>query len=488
VTATSASAAIREKLGHPVIDVDGHTSEYIPALEPYLREVGISTDFNTLFRGVLGAVQHYYDLSPADRRDQRVMKPPWWTRPMRLAEDRAASCFPRYLRSRMDELGCDVSVIYPSTGLAFFQLRSDELRRGACRALNRYHRDAFDGCTDRLIPVAVVPTSTPQEGIEELDYAVLELGYRAVVIPSYLPRTAAGYEHADLDTRRWATWYDTYGIDSDFDYDPFWRRCTELGVSLGTHTQGNDIGFRRSPSNWVYNHIGHFASSGEALCKSLFLGGVTRRHPELRVALLEGGVGWACSLYSDLVGHWTKRNVKAIRENLDPRLLDVERFRQLAVTFGPAGLATSKVISGSLLTSPGMQTKRPADDELDEFAALGIDTAEQIRDLFVPNFYFGCEADDPMNAVAFQARLWPYSARLNAMYGSDISHFDVPVMADVLVDGYENIEQGRMSEEDFKDFVFSNPVRFYTDSNPDFFKGTVLAGALPGNRREERTR
>jgi predicted TIM-barrel fold metal-dependent hydrolase len=483
-SSTTSSAEIRIRLGHPVIDVDGHTSEFIPALAPYLREVGISTDFNALFRGVLGAVQDYYDLSPAERRRQRVMKPPWWTRPMRLADDRAASCFPRYLRSRMDELGCDVSVIYPSTGLAFFQLRSEELRRGACRALNRYHRDAFDGCTDRLIPVAVVPASTPREAIEELEYAVLELGYRAVVVPSYVPRPVPGFERADASTRRWAFWIDTYGIDSDYDYDPFWQRCTDLGVSIGTHSQGNDIGFRRSPSNWVYNHIGHFSASGEALCKSLFLGGVTRRFPRLRVALLEGGVGWACSLYSDLVAHWQKRNVRAVREILDPRLLDVERFRQLAIAYGSVGLATSEVITGSLLTSPGMQTKRPNDDELDEFAALDIEDADQIKDLFVPNFYFGCEADDPMNAVAFQRHLWPQSARLNAMYGSDISHFDVPVMADVLVEAYENIEDGRMSEEDFKDFVFTNPVRFYTDSNPEFFNGTVLAAEISVNPEE----
>ena len=31
----------------------------------------------------------------------------------------------------MDELGCDVSVVYPSTGLAFFQLREEESRTAA---------------------------------------------------------------------------------------------------------------------------------------------------------------------------------------------------------------------------------------------------------------------------------------------------------------------------------------------------------------------
>jgi predicted TIM-barrel fold metal-dependent hydrolase len=485
----SRSAEIRERLDHPVIDIDGHTSEFIPALAPYLQEVGISTDFNALFRGVLGAVQDYYDLSPEDRIRKHVMKPPWWTRPMRIAEDRAASCFPRYLHSRMDELGCDVSVIYPSTGLAFFQLRSSELRTGACRALNRYHRDAFDGCGDRLIPVAAVPTTTPEEGIAELEYAVVELGYRAVVIPSYIPRPVPGYERADDDLRRWTFWIDTYGIDSDYDYDPFWRRCVELGVSVGTHTQGNDIGFRRSPTNWVYNHIGHFSATGEALCKSLFLGGVTKRHPGLRVGLLEGGVGWACSLYGDLIAHWEKRNIKAVRELLDPQLLDEDRFKDLAAEYGSVGLASRQLISGALLTSPGMQTKRPSDDDMDEFGALSISSAEEIRDLFVPSFFFGCEADDPMTAVAFQRNLWPFGTRLNACYGSDISHFDVPVMADVLSEAYETVEHKVMTEDNFRDFVFTNPVRFYTDTNPDFFKGTVVEGAVesiitqPASRR-----
>lgn len=478
----SPSQALRADLEHPVIDADGHTSEFIPALAEYLREVGITPDFNALFADVFGAVSNYFDLTEDQRRQRRIMKPPWWTRPMQIVEDRAASCFPRYLHSRMDELGCDVAVIYPSTGLAFFQLRSEELRRGACRALNRYHRDAFDGCGDRLIPVAVVPATTPTEAIEELDHAVLELGYKAVVVPSYIPRPVAGYEDADRETRRWACWFDTYGIDSDYDYDPFWARCVELKVSPAFHTQGNDIGFRRSPSNWVYNHIGHFAAAGEALCKSLVLGGVTRRFPGLRLGILEGGAGWACSLYSDLVGHWEKRNVSAVRQHLDPALLDEDAFGRLAVQFGSVGPATTERITGALLTSPGMQTKRPSDDDLDEFAALGIEDGFELRDLFVPNFYFGCEADDPMNAVAFDRRLWPHQARLNVMYGSDIAHFDVPVMAEVLSEAWESVERGVMSGADFRDFVFRNPVRFYTDANPEFFDGTIVAGAVKALR------
>ena len=52
-------------------------------------------------------------------------------------------------------------------------------------------------------------------------------------------------------------------------------------------------GSRRSISNYVYNHIGSFAAANDAFCKALFLGGVTRRFPELNFGFLEGGVAWA---------------------------------------------------------------------------------------------------------------------------------------------------------------------------------------------------
>lgn len=43
------------------------------------------------------------------------------------------------------------------------------------------------------------------------------------------------------------------------------------------------------------------AAANEAVAKALFMGGVTRRFPDLKFSFLEGGVGWACQLLSDLV-------------------------------------------------------------------------------------------------------------------------------------------------------------------------------------------
>ena len=64
------------------------------------------------------------------------------------------------------------------------------------------------------------------------------------------------------------------------------------------------------------------------------------------------------------------------------------------------------------------------------------------------------------------------------MFGSDIAHWDVPDMADVLLEAQELVEHGLIDEADFRDFVFTNPVRFFTDVNPGFFDGTVVADAV----------
>jgi hypothetical protein len=60
------------------------------------------------------------------------------------------------------------------------------------------------------------------------------------------------------------------------------------------------------------------------------------------------------------------------------------------------------------------------------------------------------------------------------MMGSDIGHFDVVEMTDVLAAAYELVERRQLDENAFRDFVFGNPVRFWGGSDPDFFKGTIV--------------
>ncbi|HZO81169.1 MAG TPA: amidohydrolase family protein [Candidatus Binataceae bacterium] len=415
----SASAALRARLSHPVIDSDGHWVEFGPQLFDYLREVG-GTRAVEGFRARPFEAWHL-TVPLKERRERRLDQPVWWGVPTRNTLDRATAMLPRLLYERLDEMGIDFAVLYPTAGLRTPFIADDELRRITSRAFNRFSAEQFRQFSDRLTPAAVIPMHTPDEAIEELEYAVRELGLKVAMMASLIrrPIRAAG-------PNPYAQWLDTLALDSEHDYDPVWAKCQELGIAPSFHTVSKGIGTRTSPSNAVYNHIGHFGAAAEAICKALFLGGVTRRFPRLRFAFLEGGVGWACGLYSDLIGHWKKRNPRAL-EDIDPANLNRELLAELFARYGGAELAAGL---GRWKLDSEAYSPRTADPDalLDDFAPCAIERAEQIRDLFVPNFYFGCEADDPINAWAFNARANPYSARLGAVFGSDIGHFDVPEM------------------------------------------------------------
>ena len=79
-----------------------------------------------------------------------------------------------------------------------------------------------------------------------------------------------------------------------------------------------------------------------------------------------------------------------------------------------------------------------------------------------------------MNFCAFSSTN-PFGAQLNAIYSSDIGHFDVIDMRDPLREAWELVEDGLITEANFRDFTFANAVRLWGTQNPHFFDGTVVA-------------
>jgi hypothetical protein len=112
-----------------------------------------------------------------------------------------------------------------------------------------------------------------------------------------------------------------------------------------------------------------------------------------------------------------------------------------------------------------------AEPDLDEFVAAAIKEPSDLTRWFEEHFYFGCESDDPLTSWAFDRRC---GVRLRAMFGSDIGHFDVPTMADVLPEAYELVHHGLLTPVDFASFVFGNVVDLHTAANPSFFAGTIV--------------
>ena len=473
--AKSRSAEIRARLSHPIIDSDGHTVEFLPAFLDVFKEVaGPKVAGRYVEEGGLGRSMRWYEASRKERLDRRMTRPAWWGLPMKNTLDRVTASIPKLLYERLDEIGIDFTVLYPTMGLGAPHLDDDELRRAACRSFNTYNSRVYREYSDRMTPAACIPMHTPQEAIEELEFAVRGLGMKAIMMAGFVARPVPAHPNDH------AYWLDTFCLDSAYDYDPVWAKCVELGVPPTFHSATQGLGFRASVNNYMYNHIGHFAAAGEGLCKALFFAGVTKRFPQLKFGFLECGVGWACSLYSDLIGHWKKRN-RAGMENYNPANLDREMFVDLCHRYG-GDLVKGKLDSPEMrrLAMLGIHAFSGASDEdpreLDDFAQTGVSKPSDIADLFLPNFYFGCEADDPINAWAFDAKKNPFGGRLRAIFSSDIGHWDVPDMREVAEEAHELADDGLITEEDFRDFVFANPTRLWTDMNPNFFKGTVVEG------------
>jgi hypothetical protein len=351
-------------------------------------------------------------------------------------------------------------------------MQDTRLRRAICRAYNVFTAEQFKGLSDRVIPASIIPMYTPEEAIEELEFTTRQLGYKVAMVGGLMRRKVRALEEENPQASSVVDWYDVVGLDSDHDYDPVWQKCLDLKVAPSFHNGARSILLRNSPSNFCFNHIGHFASAGHAVAKAMFFGGVTRRFPQLNFAFLEGGVGWACMLYADLIGHWEKRNRGAL-EHTNPDKLDVGRLLQFTEKYGnPAMVDAVRKREG--LEGDSHSTLSGGVENLDDYFRCQIQKKEDIKDLFIPRFYFGCEADDPVNAWAFKREANPMGARLNAIFSSDIGHFDVPDMAAVVPEAYELVEDGLIDDNDFRDFMFANAVRFWGEVNPDFFKGTAV--------------
>lgn len=466
----TSAAQVREKVDHPIIDADGHFVEIGPVLEEelltYLEEAGGRRMRDRYVAGWAKPFDTSTALadrgSPAVKEHWRSM-PSWWGWQTKNVYDRATAHLPKLMYERMDEMGIDFMLCYPSAVLGLLDIEDGEVAGAVAHAANRWLVSIFEPYKHRMAVGGIIPMNTPQVASAAVEHAA-SIGMKTTIMASYVRRYLGEKPASGPQAHR----LDTYGIDSEYDYDPLWAKFIDAGIAPLVHGSHQRERVTRSVSSYVYNHIGGLATAHESLAKSLFLGGVTRRFPELKVGFLEGGVAWGCSLYADLIGHWSKRNGKAIYD-LDPDKLDVGKLMGFVEKYGEGKVLSSLDKIQQHFSKPAA---RPS--QIDEFSRAVIETAEDIRDLFVPNFYFGCEADDPMVAWAFADKVNPMGAKMKAMIGSDISHWDVVDMTEPVEEAYEMVEHGRITEDNFRDFTFTNPVTLHAGMNPDFFKGTVV--------------
>ena len=462
------SERIREQLDHPVIDGDGHVIELVPVFAEFVRDHGRSDLVDTM--PMFGLVRTGHGLTPmtVDERRAAGVVPAAWTTPTDTDYFATITTASRYY-DRIGEAGIDFAVLYPTLGLPLMQIDEPDERVAICRLFNEFMAEQYAPFGDRFTMAAAVPMHSPDEAIAGLEHAKA-LGAKVVLIPSYVRRArpdeswGSGHEHVRASGFGNRGWLDTFGLDSAYDYDPVWAKAIELGLPLAVHSPGMGFSDRQSPSSFSYNGVGHFAAAGTALAKSLFFGGVIRRFPELRVAVLEGGVATGVETYVRLMGFWKKRGTPGI-DTLNPARIDKQRLHQL---WAESGSPAADLPIDLLVRQLG-----DPDGRVDDFEAAGITSTDDIAEQFCRAFYWGCEADDPLVGMAFDDRITG-GHRVPAIMGSDIGHWDVTHFDSPLAEAYELVELGILDDAQLRDYLFTHSVELYASLNADFFTGTTV--------------
>ncbi len=181
----------------------------------------------------------------------------------------------------------DTMVLYPSFGLCAPSLEDPDFAAGFARLYNEWIADYCRDSGGRLRGVGVTPIEHGAVAIDIMREAK-RLGLVATMIPPALK--TRNLDHADLD--------------------PLYAAAVELDMPLGVHGAPGihlpKIGVDRF-TNYIQVHCISFPFDQMTAMTSLVSGGVFDRHPRLRVAFLEAGVGWVPFFLDRLHEHYEKR-------------------------------------------------------------------------------------------------------------------------------------------------------------------------------------
>jgi predicted TIM-barrel fold metal-dependent hydrolase len=186
-----------------------------------------------------------------------------------------------------DQDGIDRMVFFPSFGLRCPSIENRVVAREFAELYNEWIAGWCRRGRGRFHGVAVLPVEWVDDAVAVLRRAK-DLGLVCAMVPPAL-RTR-NLDHPDLD--------------------PLYAAAVELDMPLGVHGAPGihlpKIGVDRF-TNYVQVHCVSFPFDQMTAMTALLSGGVFDRHPRLRVAFLEAGVGWVPYFIDRLHEHFEKR-------------------------------------------------------------------------------------------------------------------------------------------------------------------------------------
>jgi uncharacterized protein len=194
-----------------------------------------------------------------------------------------------FLRA-MDREGVDETVLFPTTGMLAVGMRPDEIEPDFAAAIARaYNNWLYDFCQadpTRLFGAAMVSVHTIENAVAEAERAIKKLGFKAILLR---PNLVNG-----------RTWYDPY-------YEPLWTLAEESDVPITFH-EGIGATLPHSGDcfrgNLFLHHVTCHALEMMLALVNFCGGGILDRHPRLRVAFLEGNIGWVPWMLDRLDDHY----------------------------------------------------------------------------------------------------------------------------------------------------------------------------------------
>ena len=438
------ATAIRAELDHSVVDADGHIIEYVPALRDLIGDDAggeLADRFTAL--ATSSALR-----ARARRRDRAAPtacpRTGWWGVPARNTLDRATAMLPGLLYDRLDELGIDVAVLYPTVGLTVDGARR---RRAAPRPsparCNRYYAEAYAAYSDRLIPVGGHPDVHPDEAHRRARPRRRRARAQGCPVrraraapgpgPRGRPRRPMGRRPRPRQRVRLRPGVAALRRARRLADLPLHRhRLRQPGVAHQLRGQPHRQLRRRQPRPCA-------GRCSSAACHDPL--------PRAALRVPRGRRGWALQP-ARRPGRATGRSATSTRiAHYDPRNLDRALLDELVDRATPTGSSPSATRpprrDPRLPLRPGRGPGHPRRVRRRAASARSPTSSA----VFTEQCFFGCEADDPMNALAFDAKINPEGARLRAMFASDIGHWDVPDFRGVLPEAWELVEDGLVDRE-----------------------------------------
>jgi len=194
----------------------------------------------------------------------------------------------------LDDVGIDTTVLYPTMGLAYGKIVSQDWAIAVCRAYNDWLHQTYLVKSPRFRGMGLIPMQEPEAAVEELRRVVEELGMHGAMLPSMgLPNHLGAKE-----------------------YWPVYREAERLGCCLAIHGGCHSgMGFDHLNVYAPVHGMGHPMGIMIGLAGIVF-NGIFDRFPNIKIAFLEGGVAWFLMAMERFDGSHASHSEYQIREDL----------------------------------------------------------------------------------------------------------------------------------------------------------------------------